>query len=344
MLHNKPMSEKSTLSAPTDLDLLHQEYQKHKDKLQNLVGLGSTIQGRDPCQIGITEGQLQLISNLFPIKTEQHLVEGVLGRTMDNYRQLSQIDVRTLISNYRKHHSLNSVTGQVVKNLILPNLTWGDISKSLGRTVISLGQLRNSDLKRLLQSHPKIHLGYSLENFRLRPLDQPLISNSDWEYGIQTRQISKRNVTGTTSEPSSVSTNSSVITWKMQYLKFYQWLMMDFDDITLSELCERLQPILESDPSLLFYLYRTRNGFHLHLMSSPRNHYQTETAKWMVNLGCDVWYILFSYRNGYRIRMSHKPGEDSDEPIYQWVQSLGRGKVHPDCQLNYQVYLSYLEH
>jgi len=113
--------------------------------------------------------------------------------------------------------------------------------------------------------------------------NHPIISNESYEYGWQ---------------ESDKCPNG-----KMYYITFYDFLMVDIDDINLN--ISHLNDMM-IELGFVGRLYRTYNGYHLFLTSHSFYHKSKETKEIMLLLGCDLFYITFSYLNGFKIRLNPK--------------------------------------
>ena len=56
----------------------------------------------------------------------------------------------------------------------------------------------------------------------------------------------------------------------------------------------------------LFRIYQTANGYHVFLISHQVDYYNLSIARLMKHLGCDPWYIAFTFKNGFRVRLNRK--------------------------------------
>jgi hypothetical protein len=134
--------------------------------------------------------------------------------------------------------------------------------------------------------------------------DHPLENTSEYEYGWQESPL--------------------CLDGKLYYLKFYDLLVLDYDDLSYEELITKLSPALNS---CHFHIYETYNGFHVYLVSSLINH--KTSAEFMALLDCDFFYTKLATRNGFKIRLSPKLGRD-EKFLERFVGELGTGYLHPD--------------
>ena len=65
-------------------------------------------------------------------------------------------------------------------------------------------------------------------------------------------------------------------------------------------------------------------------MSRRRNHSELTTAYFMRSLKCDLWYILFSHKNGFKIRLSPKKNR-CEHKLEEFVDMWGWGIPDPSC-------------
>ena len=144
------------------------------------------------------------------------------------------------------------------------------------------------------------------EEFSLWSKEIPIKSLDEYEFGWQTSEYCKDG--------------------KMYYLKFYNLLMMDFDDITL----ELLESKLEIMEDFRFRIYKTHNGFHVFVTSLLISHNEELAYELMTNLKCDHYYISFSYKLGYKIRLSTKMGRD-EKSISKYLKDMGTVEPDPKC-------------
>jgi len=130
----------------------------------------------------------------------------------------------------------------------------------------------------------------SLQNRRkLNPkvYNHPIIIQDNYEYGWQESDKCPDN--------------------KLYYIVFYDLLMVDIDGSSIDLNQINLKLILLD---LIGRIYRTYNGYHIFITSWPINHKSSEAKKIMAKLGCDLYYMTFSYLNGYKVRLNPKIGRE----------------------------------
>ncbi len=162
-------------------------------------------------------------------------------------------------------------------------------------------------------------LGYK-RRFKTQYQDHPLTANVDYEYGWQESPLCHHN--------------------KMYYLKFYDLLMLDYDDITHQQLIDILTPLAND---CYFEIHQTFNGYHVFLMSELLNHRDPRAKQLMINLKTDHYYMMFCYTNGYKIRLSRKLGRD-ETLISKSVGTFGNAqKLNRDCQKLLEIFSQHLK-
>lgn len=57
-------------------------------------------------------------------------------------------------------------------------------------------------------------------------------------------------------------------------------------------------------------IYRTYKGYHLFITSHPIYHKSDLAWELMDNLNCDLYYMFFSYLNGFKVRLNPKSRDD----------------------------------
>ena len=162
-------------------------------------------------------------------------------------------------------------------------------------------------------------LGFK-RRFKTQYNDHPLLANVDYEYGWQESPLCTDN--------------------KMYYLKFYELLMLDYDEITHDELIQILTAFGDDH---YFEIHQTHNGYHVFLLSELLNHRDPQAKQLMIELKTDHYYMMFCYVNGYKIRLSKKLGRD-ESFISRFVGNFGNPlKLNPDCQKLLAIFHQHLK-
>lgn len=193
-------------------------------------------------------------------------------------------------------------------------------------TQIDITMLKQKDYQLLCYKIPEFDMVKSITMFTLKRHDTPLKWTPEYEFGYQ--------------ESDKCTDN------KMYYIKFYQFMMMDYDHVPLDYVLTKLdnmKRVLQG--SFLFYIYKTYNGFHVFLMSHCFGYYDTDTHDLMMFLGCDQWYIVFCSKNGYKIRLNPKITRLNNAPekvVAEFVQSYGQGTPLEYCKQMLKIYNDHL--
>ncbi len=201
-----------------------------------------------------------------------------------------------------------------VKNI----LTLDKVSEYLERNVSSYNDITYSEYKKIYNKYPSVDYSKSLKT-HAKSHFVPLLWNRDWEYGYQSSDYCKDN--------------------KLYYLRFFNFMMLDMDNISLNE----LKPILfKYSHIFMFYIHETYNGFHVFVMSHAISHFSNEAFSLMESLGCDPWYVKFSYNDGYKIRLNKKKGR-GEEFVSKPVGKIGDAIIHPHCKMCYKILKKFLK-
>jgi len=238
--------------------------------------------------------------NVFPVLSD------ILRKTISSWSDLTKEDVSNGINQLLSRKRCTMYQILIIKSLYTD---LKEISQRLHREISTWEELSLRDFKFLLKSP---------ERFHLIPKDHPLICDIDYEYGWQESNYCEHS--------------------KMYYLKFYNLMMLDYDNITLEELTNKLQQYTQ----FLFRIYRTYNGFHVFVMSHELPHNNEMILNLMKSFGCDPYYCLFSFKYGYKIRLSKK--KDRNETfLCQYVTTIGDVSLeHEKCTELMQIHDDYI--
>lgn len=266
--------------------------------------------------------QKELIINLAkklksnPITDEVELLKLMsvyLKRQIIEWTALNADEVSKLIYILKSQQSPTKADLTIVKN----NYSMDEINTMLLKSNPHHRQITNYD--ELNYGQVQLLLGYK-RRFKTQYTDHPITVDIDYEYGWQ---------------ESSLCENS-----KMYYLKFYELLMLDYDDITYDQLIEILTPFSKNH---YFEIHQTHNGYHVFLMSELLNHRNSKAQELMIALKTDHYYMMFCYVNGYKIRLSKKLGRD-EEFISRFVSTVGDpAKLNSECQKLVEIFRDYLK-
>jgi hypothetical protein len=241
-----------------------------------------------------------------------------LNRKLESIGDVVYSDVGKLITSLKKKIRINNKQIEFVKKVV-PDIS--ELSRLCKRNINSYGDVSIWEMHMITKYNPNFNFERFLDNFKLKINQSILEANEDWEYGKQM----------------AYKTNTDSI----YFMKFNQMVMLDFDNIDLEGVLEKLNIIknIEGEEGTLFRIYQTYNGYHVFIISHVIEYYSLKTAYLMKLLGCDPWYIAFSYKYGFRVRLSIKEKRD-EKYVRRWIGdysvSNNPDKIlfpHPHCKM-----------
>lgn len=112
------------------------------------------------------------------------------------------------------------------------------------------------------------------------------------------------------------------------YICYRDLMMIDIDrykqDIEINTL-EDIKKKLTAHPELFFRIYSSRNGYHLFIINKSMDYKSDNSIRLMSELGCDFYYIVYSYLRGWSVRLNKKKGEENINNLYMWVGDVVKG-------------------
>ena len=127
----------------------------------------------------------------------------------------------------------------------------------------------------------------------------------------------------------------------MYYLKFYNLMMLDYDNVEFSVIENKLKSFI--DNGYYFSIYKTYNGYHVFILSHILPYNDINNFILMKLLGCDHYYCLFSHKYGYHIRLNKKKDRD-EEYVAKYYKSLGNTKnILPELYNLLKIHDVYLD-
>jgi len=102
---------------------------------------------------------------------------------------------------------------------------------------------------------------------------------------------------------------------------------------------DKVRDYCQSHQELSFRIFKSRNGFHLFLVSQNMNYQSDDALQLMLDLECDFYYLIFCYWRGWSIRLNRKRADPIDQDLYQEIDSIG--SAPQDQYLNNLVDLHY---
>ncbi len=233
---------------------------------------------------------LSLINQIYSDQAHFKIISNLMNQPITEWIQLSSKDVRILISKLLNRKPISPAQLVIVED----KFSLDHINTKFKTDFTNLNQLNNWHVKRLFST---------VNKFNLRPNDHPIKATIDYEYGYQDSFLCQDN--------------------KMYYLKLYNLMMLDYDDISYSEVIEILTPYLNN---FCFKIYQTYNGYHVFIMSRTFNYGDPSSTQLMKQLNCDDYYVMFCHKNGYKIRLS--PKLNRDEPyLAKYIGMVGNKEL-----------------
>lgn len=153
-----------------------------------------------------------------------------------------------------------------------------------------------------------INILHNTHGLKAKIYNHPIISTDKYEYGWQ----------------ESLKCPDG----KLYYIVFYDLLMVDLDiNIDTPTILNSIASIL-LEFNVSGRLYKTYNGYHLFITSKPINHKSTEAEYLMKILQCDMFYIRFSYFNGFKVRLNPK-NRDDECIAAEYISTIGNVSEDP---------------
>jgi len=111
----------------------------------------------------------------------------------------------------------------------------------------------------------------------------------------------------------------------MKYISFRNLMMIDWDTQDLSEIKSLLENV-----NLTVSIYKTTNGYHGYCLNKRLLYWKFSTLKYMKILKCDWWYIVYSHKYGFTVRLNKK---FKDEPfVEKYIETVGTEPILPEFQ------------
>lgn len=188
-------------------------------------------------------------------------------------------------------------------NLIKQKYSLNELSLLLKRTINSYEELNLRDLKKIQEDDPSYIHKNVIGRYIPKRVNIPLEWSLDYEIGI------------------SKETGKNTYVY---YIKFYELLVMDFDNLSYEEVLENLK----KKDSELFEIFQTYKGYHVFLVSRKISYNSNEVSEFCKDLNSDKWHLFYSRYHGYCVRISHKSGRDENlwSPVtHKYIGSFGKG-------------------
>lgn len=227
----------------------------------------------------LTEKQVFLLKNIL---LENNYIISQFG--FEDIIYVDNLSLHRIIDfiNYNKPISNNAIN--ILKE---HNISIKTINDILNTDYKYYYELTMGNFNRISFKFPNINLEFVINKFQIIPKDFILEYTNEWEYGYQ---ISEK-----------------CIDDKLYYLKFYNLVMIDFDNKDYEKINILMKNFIELiDKKAVFYVYETENGYHIYLMSKLIDHLHPSLPVFLKFFQCDPYYIVFTVKNGFKIRLSLK--------------------------------------
>jgi len=117
------------------------------------------------------------------------------------------------------------------------------------------------------------------------------------------------------------------------YICYRTLLMIDIDfykdlstvDLIVDKFERYTQTQQEKGRSLLFRLFKSRNGVHGFLISQESSYTDNSALQLELELESDFYYIIYSYIRGWSVRLNKKALDTSDV-LYEFICDVGTAK------------------
>lgn len=109
------------------------------------------------------------------------------------------------------------------------------------------------------------------------------------------------------------------------YICYKNLLMIDIDKYKGADNLPDIIKKLQTYPQYFFRIYSSRNGYHIFILNKEMDYKSEESIRLMHALGCDFFYIVYSYLRGWSVRLNRKKFENPKRPLYTWVGDVIKG-------------------
>jgi hypothetical protein len=259
----------------------------------------------------ITHGQYEHLKRLFKRLNTNETFEDYLTNFQKVFNKMS-IGSETLNSLNIKYTDYIKLTKYMEQNILLNEdeyniisnfFTISEINNTLKRIIMTYNDLRMYDLRKLLRYNPYLSFNIMIDDKKNIPKNNVkiLAYTNQFEYGIQE--------------------SKSCLNKQMYYIRFYDMLILDYDNINYEQLIDILSKYSDN---YLFRIYKTYKGFHVFVISHIITYNNCiEEAKLFES---DLMYIIYSKYNGFNIRLTPKIGYN-EIITHEFICDYGKGKM-----------------
>jgi hypothetical protein len=221
--------------------------------------------------------------------------------------QISDNDTRNIYDNLDIKHltkkQIYNLIGEL-KGIIPANMYY--LTLIHGRfTTKEISKLLKKDVSRDISQKEAEFILQGPDKFRPWIKEHPIRSEEQWEYGHQESDLFESGF--------------------MKYLKFYNMMMLDYDSVSYEDLVSHLNKF-----PYRFRIYKTYGGFHVFIISHLIPYNDEFSVGLSKQLLSDVYYIMFSNKTGYKIRLSKKK-DRSEDFIAEYINEIGISSINNIC-------------
>lgn len=258
---------------------------------------------RSKNEMGITSKQIKYIQELYDNITDPDTKKEYTP-VISNLKELEDDELFSLIESIKRKSKMTIFQCLRIMNLFDDD----DIMKLLKKDMMNL-TVKDAEL---LLNPP--------DKFTAWVREHPLVSEEEWEYGWQESNQCKNG--------------------KLEYLKFYNMMMLDLDSQEVIE--KELISKLKRYTFTRFRLYKTYGGYHIFITSRLINYRDSEIFQLTKELGTDIYYTLFAYKTGFKVRIT--PKLDRQEPfVSKYICDVGTIPMDPICDRLIRIHDSHFK-
>lgn len=181
-----------------------------------------------------------------------------------------------------------------------------------------ISKIRQKHIKYIYSMYPKLTVLNNKYKLFIKSYDVPLISTNEYEYGYQL----KKNVNSDNNTNNLDNKNYD----RFYYIKFYNWGSFDIDNQNFDYIDNLLNKIINLTNTYVFALYKTNNGYHVHIMNKLIEHNSNEFKYLSEILDNDIWYYNYCKIVGYKLRLSKKFDNDIISKFIKYYVPISFGK------------------
>ena len=251
----------------------------------------------------LSNSQINLIRSMFDQIFDDN--KCIFKKDIEILDKLKYIEVNILIETMKKY-----IPASIPHVIMLYNKFGTD----------GLNKLLNKDTHlEMLTQHDAEILTKGPKKFKAWFREHPIRCEPYWEYGWQESKLCKDG--------------------RLVYLKFYDMMMLDYDNIDYDGLITHLKKF----PKFRFRIYKTYNGFHVFIISKKIFYGSPDSEILAKELLSDIYYTIFCNKTGYKIRLSKKMGRN-EQFLAKFITEIGDISYDPICYDLIKVHDFFISH